>query len=98
MSTKNPVDEFERRMHLSSFVTTLTDAITKMNPSTLISEDAKKDIEAAELKSQVQNVHKKWLDMFMHFVEKVDNLGTNYPIEAILGIPEAKEAARSKDP
>ena len=44
--SSNP-DEFEKRMHLAGFVTSMVDAVTKTNPSMLIGEDAKKDLEAS---------------------------------------------------
>lgn len=88
--SQQPKDEFEKRMHFSGFISTLTDAVTKMNPSTLVSSDAKKEIEAAELKNQLQQTYKGWLDMLMHFIQKADGLGTQYPIESVLGIEVAK--------
>lgn len=80
------MDEFEKRMHFSAFITTLADAVTKMNPTSLVSSEAQKIIEAAELKPQLQAATKKWLDMVVAFTEKATTLGSKYPIEEVLGI------------
>ena len=90
MSEKPQLDEFEKRMHLAGFVTSITDAVTKLNPSMLIGTEAKTEIEATELKSQYQNAMKKWLDLLMHCIDKTDKCITPYPIESILGIKDAQ--------
>jgi len=84
------MDEFERRMQFSSFVTTLADVVSKMNPITLVGE-GKADIEAAGLKDQYQASIKRWLDMLMDYTDKARKLGTRYPLEEVLGIkPDEK--------
>ena len=80
------MDEFEKRMHVSSFISTLCDTVTKMNPNTLLGEDMQKGLEAAGLKDKMNQAINKYLDMLMHFMEKADTLGSKYPIEEILGI------------
>jgi len=85
-------DEFERRQSLSSFITTLADTVTKLSPSTLISKDGQETIDQAGLKDSYQAAWKGYLDMLMHFTKKADSIGSNYPIEEVLGIKEAKEA------
>lgn len=73
-------------MHFSAFVTTLSDVVSKMNPTTLVGSDAQKIIEQTELKQQLMAATKKWLDMVMAFSDKVTILGSKYPIEELLGI------------
>ena len=89
MSEQQPRDEFERRTYLTGTITTLADAVAKMNPTLLVSPTAQQIIEAGGLKEQFQAVTKKWLDMVGHFIEKVDRLGSLYPIEGVIGIKEA---------
>lgn len=84
------VDEFEKRMHLAGFVTSMSDTVTKLNPATLISEAGKQELEASELKSQYQNAMKKWMDFLMHCIDKADKCIVPYPIEEILGIKHAE--------
>lgn len=84
-------DEFEKRMHLNSFVTLLADIVSKMNPNTLISDNARTNLEAAGLKDQWQAAEKRYLDMLMHFIDKADKICVQYPIEAILGIKSAQQ-------
>lgn len=84
------MDEFEKRMQFSSFVTTLADVVSKMNPISLVGE-GKADIEAAGLKDQYQAAIKRWLDMLMDYTDKARKMGTQYPLEEVLGIkPEGK--------
>lgn len=80
------MDEFEKRMHFTSFVTTLADVVTKMNPTTLVGGDAQKIIETAGLKDQLAAATKKWLDMVIAFSDKACILGSKYPIEELLGV------------
>ena len=80
------MDEFEKRMHFTSFVTTLSDVVTKMNPMSLVGSDAQKLIESAGLKDNLASATKKWLDMVIAFSDKVCVLGSKYPIEELLGI------------
>lgn len=80
------MDEFEKRMHMSSFISTLCDAVSKMNPAMLVDENARKMIDAAQLGNQLQGANKQWLDMLQHFIGKADTLGSKYPIEELLGI------------
>ena len=84
------IDEFEKRMHLAGFVTSMTDTVTKLNPSMLVGEGAKADLEASELKSQYQSAMKKWMDLLMHCIEKADGCLSPYPIEAVLWIKHAE--------
>lgn len=81
------MDEFEKRMHFSAFVTTLSDTITKMNPATLLNEDTGKMLAESDLKELEKQAMKKWLDMDMAFMDKANRLGSQYPIEELLGIP-----------
>lgn len=80
------MDEFEKRMHFSGFIGTLADAVTKMNPNTLLGEDAQRNVEAAGLKDAMANANKKYLDMLMAYIDKSSSIGSKYPIEEILGI------------
>ena len=88
------MDEFEKRMHFSAFVTTLADTVTKLNPATMITGETATIIEGSDLKELTKQAMKKWLDMDMAFMDKSNNLGSKYPIEEILGIkvekPESK--------
>ena len=88
------MDEFEKRMHFSAFVTTLSDTVTKMNPATLITDETAKILEGSDLKELQKQAMKKWLDMDMAFMDKANALGSKYPIEELLGIkvdkPETK--------
>ncbi|MEM4975994.1 MAG: hypothetical protein QXT64_01565 [Desulfurococcaceae archaeon] len=89
--TGRTMDEFERRLHLSSLITTLSDVLSKTSPTTLISESLRKELESAGLKDQYQAACKKWLDMYMHYLDKIDALGVNYPIESLLGIKKGSQ-------
>jgi len=80
------MDEFEKRMHFSAFITTLSDTITKMNPATLITGETAAIVEGSDLKELTKQAMKKWLDMDMAFMDKANNLGSKYPIEEILGL------------
>jgi hypothetical protein len=92
----NIKDEFERRLHFSAFISTLADVVSKMSPSTLINTETRSELEGAELRSQLQSAYKKWLDLYIHYIEKLDAIGVSYPIEALLGITEAKKVAEPK--
>ena len=89
--SEEPKDEFEKRMHLNTFVTLLADTVSKMNPNTLISSETRTTLEGAGLKDQWQAAEKRYLDMLMHFMDKADKLCVQYPIEAILGIKPAQQ-------
>jgi hypothetical protein len=90
------MDEFEKRMHFSAYITTLADAVTKMNPSTLLGEaDAQKNLEAAGLKDSMANTYKKYLDMLMAYIDKASSIGCKYPIEEILGIKTESAGTKS---
>jgi len=80
------MDEFEKRMHFTAFVTTLSDVVSKMNPATLLGRDSQALVETAGLKDKANGAVNKWLDMVIAFSEKATILGSKYPIEAILGI------------
>ena len=80
------MDEFEKRMHFSAFVTTLSDTISKMNPATLINTETGKILAESDLKELEKQAMKKWLDMDMAFMDKASKLGSQYPIEELLGI------------
>lgn len=80
------MDEFEKRMHFSAFVSTLSDTISKMNPATLINEETSKILAESDLKELTKQAMKKWLDMDMAFMDKANKLGSQYPIEQLLGI------------
>jgi len=80
------MDEFEKRMHFSSFIGTLADTVTKMNPTMLVDTDARVVLEGAGLKDQYQGSCKVWLDMLVSYMKKASNLGSKYPIEEVLGI------------
>jgi hypothetical protein len=80
------MDEFEKRMHFSAFISTLADAVTKMNPNSLMGKDALEALEGTGLKDSMASANKKYLDMLMAYIEKSTVLGSKYPIEEILGI------------
>jgi len=83
------MDEFEKRMYFSSFITTLADVATKMNPITLVGTEGEKAITEAGLKDQYQSAIKRWLDLMITYTQKAQKLGEKYPIEKILGIEES---------
>lgn len=83
------MDEFEKRMYFSSFVSTLADTVTKMNPITLVGSEGRQELEQAGLKDQYQAAMKKWLDLLMGYSSKAQKLGEKYPIEKLLGIEES---------
>lgn len=79
------VDEFEKKMYFSGYITTLSDTVTKLNPGVLCA-GSMKDIEASDLKSIYQQSMKEWLTMLNVFIKKSAALGEQYPIEKMLGI------------
>lgn len=79
------VDEFERKMNFSGYINTLSDTVTRMNPSVLCA-GSQKDIEAADLKSIYQQSLKEWLTMLNTFIKRASYIGDEYPIESILGM------------
>ena len=87
------MDEFDKKMYFSAYINTLADTVTKMNPG-ILCQGSQKEIEAADLKPQFQGTMKAWLDMLSNFIKKADKIGTQYPIEEIVGINNAQ----SKDP
>lgn len=84
-------DEFERRQSLTSFITTLVDAVTRTSPTTVMSDNLRDKLEEAGLKDTLQAANKKWVDLYMHFLDKIDSLGSKYPIEELLGIKDAQQ-------
>lgn len=80
------MDEFEKRMHFSAYITTLADAVTKMNPNTLLGDEILKGMDATGLNQLMAQANKKYLDMLMAYIDKANLIGTKYPIEEILGI------------
>ena len=80
------MDEFEKRMQFAGFITTLADAVTKMNPITLLGQDSFKNMDTLGLKDVFTGSTKKYLDMLNAYIDKARDVGSRYPIEDILGI------------
>jgi len=89
MSERMP-DEFEKKMHFSGYINTLSDTVTKMNPGVLCA-GSKQEIESSDLKAIYQQSLKEWLTMLNVFIRKSSALGEQYPIEKMIGIEDAEK-------
>jgi len=84
------MDEFSRRQALTGYVTVLKDSITQLCPDALISEEGVKMIESSQGKEQVGKLWNEWFVMTSEFMKKIRAVGSQYPIEEVLGIKSAE--------